>query len=127
MLAEPAPRASQGLSSKAERSGTKLVSHRMRPGRIEVISPSPANQLGSASRSVKVSSFAKMKGTLWNRFRIMVRLLVEARRAGAMPDPLKIWCRAFSGMANMLFGPHSKLWVCPSAVSTLVEPWPDST
>src|SRR5256885_1311878 len=41
MLEPPAPRSVQVLSSKAERSGMKFVSHMLRPGRTGTNSPSP--------------------------------------------------------------------------------------
>src|SRR5260370_42470762 len=43
------------------------------------------------------------------------------------PEPLKWRCRALSGIANRLRGPHSKLFLRPSANSIWVEPVPSST
>ena len=68
-----------------------------------------------------------MNASLWKQFIISGAEVDEASLADSVPEPLK--CRYFelSGSANTLFGPHSKLWVRPSAVSMVVEPRPDRT
>src|SRR5579875_30278 len=128
MLRPPAPRAAQCCSPKPARSGTKFVSHMCRPGRTGMKSPSPAKCRSSPSRSPKSQSLPKTNSLLWNSFSTIGRFVVAANLAGSAPLALKCRYRAFSGRANRLFGPHSKLCVrLPSALSTVVEPCPDST
>ena len=50
-----------------------------------------------------------------------------ASLAFSVPEPLKWRYLQFSGSAKTLLGPHSKLWVRPPEVSTVVLPRPDRT
>ena len=54
-------------------------------------------------------------------------LVDETNRATSVPEPLKCWWLAFSGMANSAPGPHSKVTSAPASFHTLVEPWPERT
>jgi hypothetical protein len=51
----------------------------------------------------------------------------ETKRAAVVPEPLKCWCHALSGMANSEPGPHSKETLSPLSFQTVVDPLPDST
>ena len=68
-----------------------------------------------------------MKSALRNTLKMMGRSVTAARRAGSVPDPLKIWCFAFSGMAKIALGPHSNEYFRPSGRSMTVDPRPDMT
>ena len=127
MLDEPSPRSGHSRSSNLLTSGTKLVSHMCLPGRLGTKSPSPEKWLSLPSRSGKRKSLSKMKSSLWKQFIISGAEVEDASLADCVPEPLK--CRYFelSGSAKTLLGPHSKLWVRPSAVSMVVEPRPDRT
>ena len=70
---------------------------------------------------------SKMKSGLRKTLKMMGRSVTAASRAGSVPEPLKIWCFAFSGMAKMALGPHSNEYRRPSGRSMTVEPRPEMT
>ena len=127
MFELPSPRSGHSRNSNLDTSGTKFVSHMCLPGRLATKSPSPEKWSALPSRSGKRNRLSKMNASLWKQFIISGAEVEQASLAFSVPDPLKWRYLQLSGKAKTLFGPHSKLWVRPSAVSTVVLPRPDST
>ena len=97
------------------------------PGRVGVKSPSPVKYFDWPMRSSKLNGLSKTKASLWNMLSTAGRLVVVTSRAVSEPLPLKWRYFVLSGIANRLFGPHSKVCLRPSAASIVVLPRPERT
>ena len=53
--------------------------------------------------------------------------MTETKRAGSLPEALKCWCEALSGIAKIAPFFHSKVIFAPASFHTVVEPRPSST